>query len=318
MSETLSPSLREAIEAAMSAAEADPAPASEAPEPARDDAGRFTSTDPAPEAPEAEAAPAPAEAAPPADDYDEGLGVSRDLWAQMPTTAREQFRSLAQQRREAEDRAKGYEPLERVLAPRKDALRATFGDEARALEQLFHLSDWANRDFGGFVRHLAEQRGIDLRQLVPAAPAQDVPADPIALARAEARREAERLIAERDTQRALSEFEGNAAYEYRHDAEIRRVMAGLLQSGAAADLPTAYSMATKAHPTISAKLAERERAEAAKRQAEEAARRAQEKAAAAVSVRGSPGTARAPAQSAAPATIRAAAEAAWAAAEGRI
>jgi hypothetical protein len=299
MTENVSPSLREAIEAAVAADEASAAPAAEQ---ARDEAGRFAGAPPEVEtAPEA---PAPEEP----DDYDEGVGLDRETWKLTPAQARERAKALAKEAREASERAKQYEPVERVLAARRDALRATYGDEGRALEQLFHLSDWAGRDFHGFVQHLAQQRGVDLRTLVPQPADQQQPQtyeQLVAAAREEARRAAAEEYEQRKISSALQDFESNTAFEFRHEPEIRRVMAGLIQSGAATDYATAYTMAAKAHPTISAKLAERERADAAKRESEEAARRAREKASAAVSVRGAPGTS-APAAAAAPTNVRAA------------
>lgn len=301
------PSVREALEAAAAASEASAAetaapeataPQTEAPDtaettgPARDANGRFASkaTEAAPEE---------------EDDYDESVGLDRDTWKLTPAQARERAKALAKERADYEARVKQYEPLDRVLGPRRDALRATWGDEGRAIEQLFHLSDWANRDFAGFVRHLAEQRGVDLRNLVtqqqPQQPGQpEQPADLTTLAR----QEVARIMQEERLNASLQAFDADASKEFRHDAEIRRVMGGLLQSGAAADLDTAYQMACKAHPTISAKLAERESAERAKREREEAARRAAEKAAAAASVRGAPGTARASATPSRPLSVR--------------
>lgn len=307
MAEDVSPSLREAIEAAVTADEAAASPAQTAEAPAettapeRDEAGRF-------KAKESEAAPEEP------DDYDDAVGLDRETWKLTPAQARERTKALAKEAREASERAKAYEPLDRVLAPRRDALRATWGDEGKAVEQLFHLSDWANRDFPGFVRHLAEQRGVDLRGLVP----QGEPAQPQApnVDHLIAER-VERVLQERETARALADFERNDAFEFRNDGEVRRVMAGLLQSGAAPDLPTAYSMAVKAHPTISAKLAERESAERAKREADERARRDRERASAAVSVRGAPGTA-APASQPPPSNVREAVIRAMEAAGGRI
>lgn len=315
MTDNVSPSLREAIEAAVAADEASAAPV----EPARDEAGRFAEA-----APEVEAKPEPEAAAPEAepDDYDEAVGLDRETWKLTPAQARERAKVLAKEAREAAERAKQYEPVERVLSARRDALRATYGDEGRALEQLFHLSDWAGRDFTGFVQHLAQQRGVDLRALVPQQqqPEQGQPQtyeQLVAAAREEARRAAAEEFEQRKISTALQDFDGNTALEYRHDPDIRKLMAGILNSGAASDYVTAYQMAAKAHPTISAKLAERERSEAAKREGEAAAQRAREKASAAVSVKGAPGTS-APASAAAPSTVRAAVMAAVEQHGGRI
>lgn len=310
MTEQHSDDLRALIERAFDAEEARTA----APEPPRDEGGKFAPREAPAETSEQPEAPAEA---PQEDDYDEAVGLDRDTWKLTPAQARERAKALAKEAREASERAKAYEPLDRVIAPRRDALRATFGGEDRALEQLFHLSDWAGRDPAGFLRHFAQERGVDLRGLVPqqAEPGAQQPQPPDVDRLIEQR--VERVLAERETARALQEFERNDAYEFRTDPDVRRVMAGLLQSGAASDLPSAYSMAVKAHPTISAKLAERESAERAKREAEDRARRAAEKASAAVSVKGAPGTAT-PAAPTIPQSVRAAVERAFEIEAGRV
>jgi hypothetical protein len=308
MTEEVSQSLRAAIEAAY---DAEVAPA-ESSGPPRDEGGRFAKGEAAPETPAQ--AEAPEAASTEEDDYDEAVGLDRETWKLTPAQARERAKTLAKEAREAGERAKAYEPLDRVLGPRRDALRATWGGEDRAIEQLFHLSDWADRDFPGFVRHLATQRGIDLRAL---APMQDAPQQAQPDVDSMISQRVERILAEREVQRTLQDFERNDAFEFRNDADVRRVMGGLLQSGAAPDLPTAYQMAVKAHPTTAAKLAERESAERAKRERDDAARRAAEKAAASASVKGAPGTS-APATRAAPATVRDAVMQAMEMAGGRV
>jgi hypothetical protein len=289
-----SPSLREALEAASNpapetTAAPEAAPAQEQPGQARDEAGRF--------------APAtPAEASTEEDDYDESVGLDRETWKLTPAQARERAKVLAKERAEYEGRVKAFEPLDRVLAPRRDALRAAWGDEGRAVENLLHLSDWAGRDFPGFVKHLAQQQGYDLRSLVPqpqAAP------QPQGYAEApDVNALIEQKLAEREALRSLAEFENNTSREFRSDEQVRRAMAGLIQSGVAADIPTAYEMAVKAIPSVAAKLAERESAERAKRDAEDRARRAREAASASVSVTGSPGTAKPADTRSASSTIR--------------
>ncbi|HEV7457328.1 MAG TPA: hypothetical protein VGN96_11195 [Roseococcus sp.] len=315
MIEEVSPSLRAAIEAAWPAENEDAPPEATQAEQPRGDDGKFAAKEEPAAEPEAVA---PVED----DDYDEGVGLDRETWKLTPAQARERAKALAKEAKEAAERARQYEPLEGILAPRRDALRASFGNEAQALEQLFHLSDWAGRDFPGFVRHLAQQRGVDLRTLVPQqeAPQQAQPQtydEIVARARDEARRAAAEEYQQREIARSLSEFDANTAYEFRHDPEVRKVMGGLLQSGAASDLPTAYQMAVKVHPVVSAKLAERESAERAKRDAEDRAKRDREKAAAAVSVRGAPGTA-VPSAAPPPTTVRDAIMRAMDAGAGRV
>lgn len=280
MPDDVSPSLREAIEAAYDQAAVAEQPA----EQPRDDAGQFA----AKEAP-AEAAPAPEAAAEP-DDYDPNVGLDRETWKLTPAQVRERAKALAAEKAAAEERAKQYEPFEKVLAARRDALRATYGSEHAAVEQLFNLSDWAGRDPHGFLRHFAEQRGIDLRQFAPQPAEQGAqPAQPDIASLIEQR--VQEALVTKEIQNTLAAFDANDSLEYRNDPEIRRIMGGIVQAGVTRDLTQAYQMAVKAHPGISAKLAQREAEAEAKRNAEEAARRAAEKASAAVSVRGAPGTA---------------------------
>lgn len=307
MSEEHSPSLRDALTAAMDGA---------------DDAPETAVVETAAPAADGQARGADGKFAAPAepDDYDDALGLDRETWQLTPAQVRERTKALAKEAREAGERASSYDPIEKILAPRRDALRANFGGEDRALDQLFHLSDWAGRDMAGFIRHMAQQSGFDLRTLMPqAAPDAGLEQPDLrTLIQQEARQQATAIAEERDNHRILSEFDGNTALEHRHNADIRRMMGGLLQAGAAADVTAAYHMALKAHPEISAKLAAQESAAAAKRDAEEAARRAKEKASAAASIRGSPGTASASATQAGHSSIRAALESAMQQESGRV
>lgn len=259
----------------------------------------------APDAPAAEPA-APAGKADPLA-WEESTGWQREVWDALPAQARVHAREVAQARRAAEERAAAWQPFDEIIGPRRDALKATYGSEAAAVRELFALSDYAGRDFPGFVRWLAQSRGVDLRTVLgdaPAAAAGD-PAAPEAAPPAQGERprgadgrftttdiarEVNRALTEREVDTAFRDFEANAALEFRADPAVRRIMAGMLQSGAARTYADAYEMAVKAHPATAAKLAEKQAAAAR----EEAARSAAAKASAAASVRGAPGTARAP------------------------
>jgi hypothetical protein len=217
---------------------------------------------------------------------------------------------------ERDTKLKSWEPVDRVLASRRDVLTAQFGGVDKALEQLFHLSDFAGRDPAGFVKYIAQQRGLDLGKLVgqaapaqgqarPAAPASN---DPRALIEAAV----EERLAAREVDTSFREFMGDPAFEHRNDPQIKRVMAALLQSGSAQDYRTAYTIAAQAHPDIGPKLRAAEAASAAQSETARRAQAASAKASAAVSVTGAPGTSRPASGSAAPSTVRAAVEAAWA------
>jgi hypothetical protein len=70
------------------------------------------------------------------------------------------------------ERLKGYESLEQVIGPRRAALAQGFGSPEAAIKQLFDLSDFAGRDFPGFVRWMCEQRGVDPKSLIAQVAAQ--------------------------------------------------------------------------------------------------------------------------------------------------
>ena len=338
MADDYSPSLREALEASYSAAEVgggsdaavDRVPAAQdahgvedaaVPQPARgvdgsrerDAAGRFASraasgATPEPSAPSEPVAPE---------------GYNPDLWAQLTPEARRATADWAGKTRETlaerEARLASYAPIDRVLDKRRNALTASFGGVDRALEQLFHLSDWAATDFPGFVRHLAQQRGIDLSSIVQGADgqqAQAAPRDPAADIR--------QLVADVVREQTLSgqvdrdyeTFANDQSLPHRNDGVIRQTMAALLQANIARDYPDAYHRAVQAHPEFGPKLRAAEAAAAAKAETERAAKAAGAKASAAVSVTGAPGTSRAAAGGTPPPSPRAALEAAWAALSG--
>jgi hypothetical protein len=217
-----------------------------------------------------------------------------------------------------EAKLKGWEPVERVLATRRDALTATYGGVDRGLEQLLGMSDFAGRDPAGFVKWFAQQRGLNLGQLAPAAAQGQGQAraqapstsnnDPRALVSAAV----EQALAQREVDNSYREFIADSAAEHRNDPTIKRVMAALLQAGTANDYRTAYGMAVQAHPELGPKHRAAEAASAAQASVADRAKAASAKVQAAVSVTGAPGTARPAQGGSAPSTVRAALETAWA------
>lgn len=304
MSETTehSPSLRDAIEAAYSSGGTPSAsePGVSTPEatdtspdngPARGPDGKFASraAEGAPEGAETPSSGAPD-------------GWTPELWAQLTPDAQRTASEYAVKARETlaerEARLKGYEPIERALASRRDALAAQFGSAEGAVEQLFQLSDWASRDPVAFIRHLAQQRGLTpeqvFGQMQTQQPGAGMEQDPRQFV---AQLVQEQLLQER-TNRDYQEFMAMTGLQHRANPEVTRVMVGLLQAGAANDYQQAYAMAVQAHPVIGPKLRSAEAEGAAKADAERRAQDAASKASAAVSVTGAPGTSRPPAPAA--------------------
>lgn len=60
------------------------------------------------------------------------------------------------------------EGLRDVIAPREQALVQHYGSIQGGLDHLFQLSDAASQNPAGFIQWFAQQRGIDLRSLMPA------------------------------------------------------------------------------------------------------------------------------------------------------
>lgn len=267
----------------------------------RDPHGRFAPGTPgAAEQPGAAAAPAEPEMP---------EGYDNNVWALLTPEARATTAGWAGKQRETlaerEKRLAGYEPMERVLSSRRDVLTAQYGSVDKALEQLFHLSDFAGRDLPGFIRYLTQQRGYDLNQLVQQqAQQQQQPQqqDP----RAWVQQMVQEQLTQAEVDRSYNEFMGSKDFEFREDPRVKRVMAALLTSGEANDYRTAYDMATQAHPEIGPKRRAAEAAAAAQADTKRRAEAAGAKAAAAVSTVGAPGTARPANGGTAPASVRAA------------
>ena len=64
------------------------------------------------------------------------------------------------------------EGLRDVIGPREQQLAQQYGSAAQGIRTLFEISDAASQNPQGFIRWFAQQRGIDLRSLVPVQPGQ--------------------------------------------------------------------------------------------------------------------------------------------------
>jgi hypothetical protein len=278
--------------------------------PTRGDDGKYESRFPAPEpatdAAPAEAAPAApettdqpelpaAETAPPAPSIEPPAAWSADAKAKWSTLPPDVQTYIAQREGEAHkaitqagERLKGYDGLDAVIGPRRDALRATWGNEGAAVEQLFQLSDFATRDPAGFVHWFAQQNRVDLSRL-NTAPAHEAPADPqVAALQHELSTIKSTLtqqqMAQMDAEiRSFAEAKDAAGNPTRpHFNDVRTEMGRLMQAGIAATLDDAYAKAIRTNDAVWAKVqAEQAAARAKQAEADEAKRReAQAKAAA--------------------------------------
>lgn len=200
----------------------------------------------------------------------------------------EREKLIGQKSTELSEQQRKYEALEQILAPRRQALATAYGSEARALDQLFQLSDFATRDPEGFVRWFAQQRGINLQSNQAA---NDEYVDPVTqqirqelqgIKQKLTQQEQNEINARQDKVRnEIASFRdekddaGNQLHPYFD--EVKAEMASLLQSGAAKTLKHAYEMAQWANSGVRKKIQEAE-AKAAEQKRIEAAKQAAAKA----------------------------------------
>ena len=202
-----------------------------------------------------------------------------------------------------------YEPVDEILAPVRDAIRTNGMTEAQYVASLHHASQWLARDPAGFIRHMAQTKGVDLRMLVqpePQAAAEEEYIDPTVRAmrdefRAELAKRDELLqrlsggfngyqqqAAQAVQAQVTSEIEQFAAATdesgkplHPHFNEVKYDM-GLMMTagehrGQSLTLKDAYERAVRANPETWAKLQSAQQA-ADRRRADQDARERSEKA----------------------------------------
>ena len=154
------PSLRDQLSSALKGEEPTPANAQQDGR-ARDPAtGKFISQ----AAPEGQSA-AP-EAQPSAVQVPQGLQISADAYASLPAETQAELARTMEWVNSRAGLLQSLEPLEQLIAPRREAWRMNGWTEDQAVGQLFALSDYATRDPAGFIQYFANQSGIDLEDLV--------------------------------------------------------------------------------------------------------------------------------------------------------
>lgn len=177
-------------------------------------------------------------------------------WDELPETWQEFYdrreREVAKGFEARAAKMKQFEPLQQALEPHSAKLRATYGDESKAIQHLLSLADFAERDPNGFITKFAAARGLPPPELADVAPQQQARfTDPATAVREEmARIEAQRQFEEFSAQHAQDPFFGEQ--QITADGEVvypfRNTMAALLNAGIATDFATAYEMAKYARP----------------------------------------------------------------------
>lgn len=305
-------------------AASDAAPVSEAPAPSmrdtmtavadrlmppRGDGGRFATKDNTAEAAPSEAAPAeqettdqpettgaetaPAEPAAPSIEPPQSWSAEvKAKWAALPpdvqTYIARRESEAHQAITQAGAKAKAYEALDQIIAPRRQALAANYGSETAALQQLFQLSDFASNDPAGFVHWFAQQHRVDLSRLTSAPSDPARPVDPQVATLERELRAVQSTISQQQmaqTEAEIRRFAEAAAPDGTplrpHFEAVKVEMGRLINAGIAETLEDAYAKAIRTNDAVWAKVQADEAATRAKAEAEKAAKEREERAKAA-------------------------------------
>jgi hypothetical protein len=185
---------------------------------------------------------------------------------------------------------KRYEPLEQLIAPRRDLWAAQGMDEASAIKTLLAAQDLLEKDPKTGLEYLARSYGVNLATLSAQPQGQPQPAQPVQDSHPEIATLKQQLlelqsqVQTAQTAPIVSQVETFFADPANLYAEnVRSDMAVLLREGRAKDLPEAYEMACWMRPDIRPFLQTTQAPAAPTQDKAAQARRA------AVSVTGSPG-----------------------------
>ncbi len=190
-------------------------------------------------------------------------------------------KGFTQKSQEASELKKRLEPIEQILAPRRQAWAMQGMDEGRAISQLLALSDFAAQKPQEFIAWFAQQRGITTPNA--STPPEGTPPTPeIAPVMTKVQNLEQQIQSwqQAETNRQIESFKSAPGHE--HFDEVRSEMGRLLSAGIASNMEEAYKKACVLSPAVSQKIeAERLAKFEADRKAEEAKRVAAAKEAAA-------------------------------------
>lgn len=266
----------------------------------RDEKGRFVASDEKPEQPVRQAAPEAKEVP--------EVAPSTALTLKPPTSwppeAKNEFAKLppavqqAVLKREGEisngfqqysDERQRLKTIEGIIAPRRDYYQKYgFKSDAEAINHLFTLSDFLERDPYGAVAHIARSAGVDLNRLISGGAQQPQPQQhqPQTFQQSDIQQQVSEAVAMQFAKMTVQEFEQNPPEHYQ---EVKPLMQMLLEKGHAQDLQDAYDKAVWMNPDIRSRMLEAQKAEEeAKRLATQQAKVEKKTKAANASLNGAP------------------------------
>lgn len=89
-----------------------------------------------------------------------------ELFAKLPAELQSTFARTMESLNEKTARYSGYEQMEQMIAPRRQAWALNGLTETQAINQLLALSDFASQRPAEFVQYFAQQRGLDLEEIL--------------------------------------------------------------------------------------------------------------------------------------------------------
>lgn len=158
------PSLRDQISTALKGEDVTPPAAQQDGGPARNPDGTF-----APKPQDAAAAVDPAQAAPVLGPQTTPPGLTpqeAEVFAKLPAELQTSVARTMESLNEKATRFAGYEQMEQLIAPRRQAWALNGMTDAQAVNQLLALSDFAAQRPMEFIQYFAQQRGLDLEDVV--------------------------------------------------------------------------------------------------------------------------------------------------------
>lgn len=96
-----------------------------------------------------------------------GLSAAEaQVFSQLPAELQASLARTMEGLNERATRFAGYEQLEQMIAPRRQAWALNGVTEVQAINQLFALSDFAAQKPAEFIQYFAQQRGVDLEDIL--------------------------------------------------------------------------------------------------------------------------------------------------------
>ena len=201
-------------------------------------------------------------------------------WPNLDPVLQEEFlrREADWQRTDGEraNKLKGYEPIEAAIEPVRQHLELNGVEPAQYVRQLVAADQFLRTDPTAGFNWLAQQYGFDLSQALEGQPEVDPTMQPF-VQKINALEAAlnQQVVAQQTAESKRIDDELSAfSAEHPHFEEVRADMGALIQSGAAADLKSAYDKAVWANPSTRTALLAEQSTEAAAKQKEEAGKKA--------------------------------------------